>query len=262
MHTLCRHCIEPLISAPGQKFWCPACQHECQVPREGVCGFPKNFFLNDLRELLQEPKKLRTSGAPQSEQIECDNAKYDDDIHEMAVTFCADCAEFYCETCKAFHKKSGVTREHELTPVADVDLGIALAIRAQKGNPKCGEHPNTRVDFYCDTCDNPVCAKCCLLKHKQHECRKVTAVGEEYQKKLEQYIQVTNVHIRNLEVRLKELKTSPHAIQQDTNKVRQEVHQVVKEIRDLVTKREQDLLQQIQDDEQQAPAAVAPSRGH
>ena len=205
LHTLCRHCIKGLVSASAHKVRCPCCRHECQVPKEGVSGFQKNFFLNDLREVLQELKELRTSGSRPSGQKECGNTKHD---------------------------------------------------KAEKRNLKCGEHPDAKLDFYCDTCHIPVCAKCCLLKHKRHQYRDMTAVGEECRRKLEEFIQAAEVHVNKVRGEFKKLKASPHTIQRDINKARQDVKQAANEIRDLATKREQYLLQQIQDIEQEALAAV------
>ena len=256
LHTLCRHCIEGLVSASAQKVQCPACLYECQVPREGVSGFPKNFFLNDAKELLRELKELRMSGAQRSGQRLCDNTKHDNKAHGVATAFCADCAEFYCETCIDLHKMFGVTRGHKLRPTAEVDPSTALATKARKRTLKCGEHSDTILDFYCDTCHIPVCAKCCLLTHKQHQYRDMTAVGKEYKKKLEDFIQGAEVHVSKVRGQLKKLKASSHSIQQDTDKARHEVKQAANEMRDLVTEREQYLLQEIQDIEVEALAAV------
>ena len=170
--------------------------------------------------------------------------------------FCADCAEFYCEACVALHRTFPVTRDHEFRPAVDVDRGTALATKVQKRNLKCGEHPDTELDFYCDTCHVPVCTKCCLQTHKQHQHRDMTAVGKEYQTKLEKVIQAAEVHVNKVRGQLRKLKASSHSIQQDTNKARQEVKEAANEIRDLATKREQYLLQQIQDIEQEALAQV------
>ena len=256
LHTMCRHCIESLVSALGQKVRCPTCRNECQVPTEGVCGFPKNFFLNDMKELLQELNKLRTGGAGRTEHRECDNAKHDNKAHGTVTVFCPDCAEFYCETCATYHKTFVATRDHVLRPAADVEGSTALAVKAQERNLKCGEHPDKLLNFYCDTCNVLICTTCFLLTHKQHKCRDLKVVGEEYQKKLEELIYVAEVHVSTVRRQLEELKAYPHSIQRDTNKARQEVKQAANEIRDLATKREQYLLQEIQDVEQKALTEV------
>ena len=80
--------------------------------------------------------------------------------------------------------------------------------------------------------------------------------GKEYKKKLEEFIQAAEVHVNKVRRQLEKLKASPRSIQQDTDKARHEVKQAAKEIRDLATKREQYLLQEIQDIEQEALAAV------
>ena len=84
----------------------------------------------------------------------------------------------------------------------------------------------------------------------------MTEVGEEHQKKLERFIEAAEVHVHKVRGQLTKLKASPQSIQRDTNKARQEVKQTANEIRDLATKREQYLLQEIEDIEQEALAEV------
>ena len=262
LHTMCRDCIEDLVSsASGQKFQCPACRYECKVPKEGVSGFPKNFFLNDVKELLQELNKLKTIDAQGESrkhpgQRECDNAKKDTKAHGGATTFCADCEEFYCETCASYHRMLGVSCHHQLSPASEADTSTVLAAKLRKRILKCGEHPDVKLDFYCDTCRIPVCSKCCLLKHKQHQYRDLTAVGKAYQKKLEEHIQAAEGHLIKVHGQLKGLKASALSIQRDTDEARLQVKQAANNMRDLVTKREQHLLHQIQDIQQEALAAV------
>ena len=259
LHTLCTRCIEGLGSAPGQKVQCPSCSHEYEVPTEGVSGFPKNFFLSDVQELLQELKELKTTEVRlrPSGQRECDIAKRDNDAHGMATTFCVVCAEFYCETCTTLHNKFGGIRDHKLRPAADVDPTTVLAVKARQRNLKCGEHPDEKLRCYCDTCHIPVCTTCCLLTHKQHEYRAMVAVGKECQKNLQDFIKAADGHVNKVREQLKKLKAYPRIIQQDTNKACHEVKQAANEMRDLVTKREQYLLQQIQDIGQEALAEVS-----
>ena len=159
--------------------------------------------------------------------------KHDNEEHGIATAFCEDCAEFYCDTCVALHKRFGATRGHQLKPATDIDRTTALAINAQKRNLKCGEHSDTKLEFYCDECHIPICNACCTLTHKGHQHRGMAAVGKEYQKKLEEFIQAAEGQVKKVQGWLKTLKESPQSIQQDTNKARQEVKQAAKEIRDL-----------------------------
>ena len=164
--------------------------------------------------------------------------------HMRKVTsFCANCAEFYCETCASYHRKFGFSRDHKLRPAAEVDEKALKAALNQTKIPYCGQHPEAKLHLYCDTCQVPVCATCCMLTHKQHEHRELAAMGQECQDKLTRHSKTATGHIITLDKCRKELEACQTNIQRDATKACQEVQQAADELRSLVTKREQHLIQ-------------------
>ena len=174
LHTLCKECLEKHVSASGKgdKFTCPSCRHECQIPKAGLSAMPKNFFLNSFREVLEGQRKKNSedgasghSTADSGDRL-CDNAKSDTAPHGKVTSFCANCAEFYCETCASYHRKFGFSRDHKLRPAAEVDEKALKAALNQTKIPYCDQHPEAKLHLYCDTCQVPVCATCCMLTHQ------------------------------------------------------------------------------------------------
>ena len=216
------------------------------------------FFLNPFREALEgQCKKSSEDGASghstaDSRDRLCDSAKFGSTPHGKVTSFCAICAEFYCETCASYHRKFGVSRDHKLRPTAEVDAKALKAALNQRKIPHCDQHPEAKLHLYCDTCQVPVCATCCMLTHQQHKYRELAAVGQECQDKMTQHSKTATGHTITLDKCREELEASRINIQRDATKACQEVHQAADELRSLVTKSEQHLIQQIREEEKTA----------
>ena len=93
---------------------------------------------------------------------ECDN---------LAAKFhCDTCGKALCGQCKENHTKDKGTRHHTVVEYAN------------KLNPKylsgllCHTHNTTNPEFWCDTCNVPICISCITEKHKGHTVSKITAI--------------------------------------------------------------------------------------
>ena len=219
---------------------------------------PKNFFLNSLREVLEGQYKENSedgasghSTADSGDRL-CDNAKCDTAPHGKVTSFCTNCAEFYCETCASYHRKFGFSRDHKLRSAAEVDEKAVKAALNETKIPYCDQHPEAKLHLYCDTCQVPVCATCCMLTHKQHEHRELAGMGQECQDKLTRHSKTATGHITTLDKRSEELEACQTNIQRDAAKACKKVQQAADELRSLVTKREQHLIQQIREEEKTA----------
>ena len=229
----------------------------------GLSVIPRNCFLDSVQELLDEPledkaesNSDRDSASESAEQRECHNASKGKSKHGEATTFCADCAEFYCDSCASYHTMFDITSGHQLIPAADVDNSTSEAARFMKKIPNCDVHPTLPLDIYCDSCRAPVCTKCSLLAHKYHTYRELVIVSKEARNRLTGLTQASSGHISKLNRHLKALEVSRSNIQGDAKKTREEVRQVADELREMVTKREDYLLQQIQESEKSALGEV------
>ena len=154
--------------------------------------------------------------------------------------------------CATYHSQFGVSRDHKLRPAAEVDAKTLKAALNQMKIPHCDQHPEAKLHLYCDTCQVPVCATCCMLTHQQHKYRELEAMRQECQDKLTLHSKTATGHIITLDKHREELEASQINIQRDATKACQEVQQAADELRSLVSKREQHLIQQIREEEKTA----------
>ena len=81
---------------------------------------------------------------------------------------CDTCAKALCPQCKAKHLKDKATRHHVVVEYA------------KKLDPKylaalvCHSHNTSDPEFWCNTCDVPICISCITEKHNGHHFSKIT----------------------------------------------------------------------------------------
>ena len=199
---------------------------------------------------------VTTKSTEDREQRQCHNTKRGKTPHGQAAVFCVDCRQFYCESCELSHKLFDFGSTHQFQSISQVDATTVDAAQQQTRIPRCDQHPVLQLDMYCDTCHVPVCAKCCVLTHKQHEYRELAVVAQEFQDKLSKLTTITGAHIHKLDQHVEGLQTSHCDIQKDTDEACQEVDQAADEMIDLVNKRRQHLKQQLRDAEERALVEV------
>ena len=94
---------------------------------------------------------LTIKGGENIKQKELDGFVCDSCHKEMALFFCVNDEMKLCPKCDAkVHNASDVLKKHERKP-----LGEALPSYQQ-----CPEHPDQKVQYYCEKCALPVCMEC------------------------------------------------------------------------------------------------------
>lgn len=103
-HSFCRSCIEAWIdNSPIQdlsmrrsKFRCPSCKTTNKIPFNGVSGFPKSFYI----EQLMDAKSRSQSSYPMCPKHKTEDLRF----------YCKDCETTMCRDCKVL-KHEGHTGE-------------------------------------------------------------------------------------------------------------------------------------------------------
>ena len=101
VHSFCQECLKGLPQnreARGDTYYlsCPTCRQHTKVPREGVGVFPVAFYVNKIKEAIQDLK----NNAPNPQQVTCNN-------HDQPLDmFCVTCEKVICHYC-AVHTHGG-----------------------------------------------------------------------------------------------------------------------------------------------------------
>ncbi|MEJ1275095.1 hypothetical protein NN561_005990 [Cricetulus griseus] len=190
--------IEPITA-----FQCPTCRYVISLNHRGLDGLKRNVTLQNIIDRFQkasvsgpnspiESRRERTyrpSSAMSSERIACQFCEQDPP--RDAVKTCITCEVSYCDRClRATHPNKKPFTSHRLVePVSDTHLrGIT-----------CLDHENEKVNMYCVSDDQLICALCKLVgRHRDHQVASLNDRFEKLKQTLE--MNLTNLVKRNSEL--------------------------------------------------------------
>uniref|UniRef100_A0A8B9NJ73 RING-type E3 ubiquitin transferase n=1 Tax=Accipiter nisus TaxID=211598 RepID=A0A8B9NJ73_9AVES len=174
-HSLCFNCAhrilvshcatnEPVESITA--FQCPTCRYVITLSQRGLDGLKRNVTLQNIIDRFQKasvsgpnsPSETRRERAFDSnsmsscEKVLCQFC--DQDPAQEAVKTCVTCEVSYCEEClKATHpNKKPFTGHRLIEPIPDSHIRGLM----------CLEHEDEKVNMYCVTDDQLICALCKL----------------------------------------------------------------------------------------------------
>jgi len=175
IHTFCLNCIRGFTrdNQPEDEVPCPLCRKEFTIPKSGVCGLPSNFFIEQLKDILD----------PSSTHCEvCTSGTAAVDMNKLATMLCVDCNERQCEACAANHSRMKISRDHKLIRMNGKELEDATKMVKLF----CKSHNYKPLELYCFDCKAAICMMCfaTTCAHKSHKCSDVNEVADEYRKQL------------------------------------------------------------------------------
>ncbi|XP_019784110.2 E3 ubiquitin-protein ligase Midline-1 isoform X3 [Tursiops truncatus] len=211
-HSLCFNCAHRILvshCATNESvesitaFQCPTCRHVITLSQRGLDGLKRNVTLQNIIDRFQKasvsgpnsPSETRrerpfdANSMTSAEKVLCQFC--DQDPAQDAVKTCVTCEVSYCDEClKATHpNKKPFTGHRLIEPIPDSHIRGLM----------CLEHEDEKVNMYCVTDDQLICALCKLVgRHRDHQ---VAALSERYDK-LKQNLEsnLTNLIKRNTEL--------------------------------------------------------------
>ncbi|XP_077393588.1 E3 ubiquitin-protein ligase Midline-1 [Festucalex cinctus] len=223
-HSLCSNCARRILvshctpSEPVQSiraFQCPTCRHVINLNQRGLEGLKRNVTLQNIIDRYQkaslsgpnspsqprrerERERERERAAPDGgamtqpgERVPCQFCEREP--AQDAVKTCVTCEVSYCDDClKATHPNKKPFTGHRLVePLLDSHMrGVA-----------CAEHEGEKVNMYCLTDEQLICALCKLVgRHRDHQ---VAGLGDRYDK----LKHALDTNLSNLIKRTSELET-------------------------------------------------------
>ncbi|XP_016524081.1 E3 ubiquitin-protein ligase Midline-1 isoform X1 [Poecilia formosa] len=194
-HSLCFNCAHRILvshctpSEPIQSisaFQCPTCRYVITLNQRGLEGLKRNVTLQNIIDRYQKaslsgpnsPSETRRERViPEgkamtspTDRVQCQFCEQDPP--QDAVKTCVTCEVSYCEEClKATHpNKKPFTGHRLIEPLQDSHLRGLM----------CLEHEDEKVNMYCVTDEQLICALCKLVgRHRDHQ---VAALSDRYDK--------------------------------------------------------------------------------
>ncbi|XP_070567594.1 tripartite motif-containing protein 3-like isoform X1 [Ptychodera flava] len=202
-HTFCEHCLTKWVKANNSQLICPTCKNQWPLPSGGVPAITSNRFLNDLLEVIGDVNPGRVNEAV------CDGCK------KEAKYWCGDCGgQFYCDACMKAHRAMRICQDHEPITMEEYNEKMSTQHFRMTKARFCPTHRTTKLEFYCDTCQVPICHKCIVVDHppgSDHKMLSLESAMEKYMPEMKAHSQKIAQKVSDLKLR----KDRAHDLRKD-----------------------------------------------
>ncbi|XP_070545759.1 tripartite motif-containing protein 2-like isoform X2 [Ptychodera flava] len=225
LHTFCEQCLVTLVEKTGS-LNCPECRQQYQLPVGGVPAIKGNFFMSNLIEIFKQRLESIQS------EIKCEACKENTGTHK-----CVECKHYLCKNCVRAHKKLPVTQTHQLMTIGEYKTAMSTSPVTLQAVEYCSFHRKNEIEFYCETCQVPVCSNCTIVKHRipEHVHRDLKDAADEYLTELKAMVDKLKVKEQEAE-KNKTLAKQIHTdlteqCSREERKVRMKAEEIIKKIK-------------------------------
>ncbi|XP_013421546.1 tripartite motif-containing protein 2-like [Lingula anatina] len=237
LHTYCKRCLASYIpeKTPGSIFLCPLCQKETKLPKDGVEGFPHNYFIDSLQDTVLTPTRKKKCGAcaVEGEDIE-------------AVSKCLNCSEYLCGPCAKSHIRFKMLINHKVYTFEQLRSGEHHQEVQEFQCVFCPEHKEEPIRYFCLKCQIPICRDCKVLTHDEHKCTSLDTAIETVKPKLASMLEKLDDKISIQENELTILQAVLRDHDTNTSSVMKDISDHSRHLQQQIQQQEMKLLQEVQ----------------
>lgn len=211
---------------------------ESTILTEGSTGIQKSIFNESFMDVTNAVISRNKSGPCKL----CEKTKGFSDICEATMR-CLDCCENYCLPCSEAHKSEHLTKDHII-----VDLKseyIEEKIRNIFPIRKCDKHLGKVLDYYCCDCKSVVCVTCYVECHKNHNCKHIAAVDENFRQQLKESVAKINYYRKQISSKQLDMETQKKEFSEKTLEMENSVQRRSQQMKMLIDQHTQDVLDEI-----------------
>ena len=165
----------------------------------------------------------------------------------MATIECKTCEVFYCENCNNRVHSKPQFRKHQLAPLVGSDLIDKLSYYF---NEHCGDHPDQKLTLYCTEDLKPVCSHCLLIgKHINHKCDSIRSASDNMKERLKIFnnqLLDKSTLINGYHTKMDDFNKR---VKDESRRLQQITVEKIKQLRALLDEKEQYLINDIKDTE-------------
>ncbi|XP_064387342.1 E3 ubiquitin-protein ligase TRIM71-like [Halichondria panicea] len=181
LHSFCKKCLEKRLDDGPSKssLACPTCNESSSLSSCGIESLSKDHRKTYEAEVAEFEGLIKGE-----KSVSCDHCVK----RERAALFCCSCCEFLCEKCADHHRSWRKTQNHELVSCTKQG-GKKNILKSVAHKPlTCSVHSKESLDYYCNTCNDLLCIRCVVGKHKEHAYEEMDSAREKEISELISYL--------------------------------------------------------------------------
>ncbi|XP_018497384.1 B-box type zinc finger protein ncl-1-like [Galendromus occidentalis] len=235
LHTFCQPCLEKDCN---DKVKCPQCGTETQLPPSGIMGLLSDYAISNMLENVALDSGTHSCTSCRSRE-------------SAAIARCFDCANFLCPNCVMAHQFMHCFEGHRVMTLCELqrskDASAGGELKPEKP-VSCLRHKNESLNFFCHTCNLPICNECTLLDHPKglHDYDLLAEIAPKHVEGLTHLIEEGRLKTRELKGSLKTVEQTQNRLQMAYHKAQSEVGATFQFYRSLLDERRQETLKDLE----------------
>ncbi|XP_070569212.1 E3 ubiquitin-protein ligase TRIM71-like [Ptychodera flava] len=146
-----------------------------------------------------------------------------------AKYWCGDCGgQFFCDVCIKAHRAMKICQDHEPMTITEYNEKMSTQHFRMIQPRFCQNHRSTKLEFYCDTCQVPICHKCIVVDHtpSDHKMLSLESAMEKYMPEMKAHSEKIAQKVGDLKSR----KDRAHGVRKDLDANRSTAERHIKKM--------------------------------
>ncbi|XP_022090751.1 tripartite motif-containing protein 3-like [Acanthaster planci] len=246
-HTVCKDCLEQIINNErgldrgALHFSCPECRHRMNVPARGADGIPNNFIAQQILDFANscKPKHDPADGETSSSLggVRCGGCQ---GVIRQVQHWCILCM-YLCDRCTWRHRDDKALRHHTVFVPARSSEGGWGEAAASDDSGFCPTHNHCRLDFYCRTCNVPLCKICKELCHTpgpRHSICDISKVAQESRAELDRLLEAVTEQQKLASETFRQIRQEEECINAERSRAKKRLRAFICECHNILARRE------------------------
>ncbi|XP_064387737.1 E3 ubiquitin-protein ligase TRIM71-like [Halichondria panicea] len=234
LHSFCKKCLEKRLDEGPSKssLACPTCNESSSLSSRGIESLSKDHRKTYEAEVAEFEGLIKGD-----KSVSCDHC-----VKGQAAFFCCSCCEFLCEKCADHHRSWRKTQNHELVSCTKKG-GKENIFKSVAHKPlTCSVHSKESLDYYCNTCNDLLCIRCVVGKHKEHAYEEMDSVREKEKSELISYLGKTEAAKDKLKNSISRVEKVMQGVQANHKEVDQKINEIFNHLQRKLKARKDALL--------------------
>ncbi|XP_018326695.1 E3 ubiquitin-protein ligase TRIM33 [Agrilus planipennis] len=240
LHNVCGSCVNNKICEQSESnihgssiqtvlIPCASCNLPSQVER-----IIENQFLLEFSN--------HDDNIAKATEIKCSSCSDD----ALAVSWCADCLEYICESCVQAHQRLKITKDHTIKTKEEGLLENHTSTNASSNqNLMCSVHPHEKLSLFCENCDKLTCRDCQLIEHRDHKYKFTHEIASDTRKFISNMLKDVSYKRVLLDSAMKVIADRQTLISEKKQAIVKEITQMVVKLTNTINMRGKELVSKL-----------------
>ena len=196
-------------------------------PKSEIMKYYDQLNINKQNELNQMNNNINPN--LNNNVIKCDGCFEND-----AMIFCEECNKNYCQKCDDQLHIVPSFRNHTRNHLQPVNTSLNNNDISMIGpsnlpqNKGCFLHNNEPIQYFCESCEEPICQKCQMIGPHNNKLHKIVSIAESFKKK---FVDINKIANKQLVSKYKQMLQQLKYLENISNEIKRNKNSIEREIR-------------------------------